>query len=88
MNYAGSYQVAENLRVGVGGYFLQQLSPHEVNGSEIPDSEEMAFAVGPAILMQRNTFTFRLTAAFDVATENRWDQSPIVNLTITKVWPR
>ncbi|MGX1022992.1 SphA family protein [Psychroflexus sp. MBR-150] len=88
VNYAASYNLGKEFRVGVAGYFLQQLSDHEIGGNSIPDSKEMAFAVGPAFFKQYKTFMFRLTVAFDVTTENRWSQAPFVNFTFTKIWPK
>jgi hypothetical protein len=88
LNYAASYNLGKEFRIGMAGYFLQQLSDHEIQGNSIPDSKEMAFSVGPAFFKQHKTFMFRLTAAFDVASENRWSQTPFINFTLTKIWPK
>ncbi|MCG2792747.1 MAG: transporter [Weeksellaceae bacterium] len=88
MNYGVSYNVGKEFRVGAAGYFLQQLTDHQIAGNSIPNSKEMAFAVGPAFFKQYKTYMFRLTAAFDVAAKNRWSQTPFVNFTFTKVWPK
>ena len=86
MNYSVSYEAAKNFRIGVAGYYLQQLSDHQINGVELPDSKERAFSVGPGFFYQHKSFLFRLTGAFDVMAENRFVQKPFINFTLSKVW--
>ena len=85
-NYSVSYELAKNFRMGVAGYYLKQLSDHQINGVAIPNSKETALSVGPAFYYQHKTFFLRLTGAFDVMTENRFEQKPFVNLTLSKIW--
>jgi hypothetical protein len=49
MNYATSYEVIHNIRVGFNGYWVQQLTDHEANGVRIPDSLERTVGLGGGI---------------------------------------
>jgi hypothetical protein len=39
INYATSYELFKNVRLGFNGYWLQQLTNHEINGVAIPNSK-------------------------------------------------
>ena len=86
INYGVSYMPYKDFRVGVTGYWLQQLTEHEIGGEKIPDSKEMALSVGPSFSYQHKTSTFKLTGAFDVSADNRFAQTPFINFTFSKVW--
>ena len=49
MNYAASYEVIHNVRVGFNGYWLQQLTDHKANGIAIPNSLERTVGLGAGI---------------------------------------
>lgn len=49
-NYAASYGVTDNLRLGINGYFLQMITDHKIDGHKIPDSKEKVFAIGPGAM--------------------------------------
>ena len=49
MNYAASYEVIRNIRVGFNGYWLQQLTDHKANGISIPNSLERTVGLGGGI---------------------------------------
>jgi hypothetical protein len=40
INYATSYELFKNAKLGFNGYWLQQLTNHEINGVAIPNSKE------------------------------------------------
>jgi hypothetical protein len=46
-NIAGSYEVADKIRLGVNGYFLHALNQDQTNGLAVRHSEVSAFAIGP-----------------------------------------
>jgi hypothetical protein len=48
-NYAASYEVVHNVRVGFNGYWLQQLTDHKANGIAIPYSLERTVGLGGGI---------------------------------------
>ena len=51
LNYASAYEVvAKKFRLGVNGYYLKQITDSQVNGQDIPDSEEQVFAMGPGAM--------------------------------------
>jgi anthranilate 1,2-dioxygenase (deaminating, decarboxylating) large subunit len=49
-NYATSYGVTDNLRLGINGYYLEQISNHQIDGHDIPNSRERLLAVGPGMM--------------------------------------
>jgi len=49
-NYAMAYAVTDVLRLGVAGYYLKQLDESELDDSDISDSEEEVFAIGPGLV--------------------------------------
>jgi hypothetical protein len=72
LNYSLTKEVlSPKLRMGLVGYYLQQLTEDEIESVKIPDSEEMAFAVGPVIWYNKGDFIFEAKTHIDVAVENR-----------------
>jgi len=72
-NFATEYEVlAKQLRVGLNGYYLQQVENSEVNGQEVPDSKERVLGIGPGALwsFSPDNHLF-LNAYFESAAENR-----------------
>jgi hypothetical protein len=50
-NFATAYEVIpKSLRIGLNGYYLQQITDTEVDGSSVPDSKERVFGIGPGLL--------------------------------------
>jgi hypothetical protein len=47
VNYAASHEITRNLRLGINGYYLQQITAHEIDGHEVPNSREKVLAIGP-----------------------------------------
>ena len=37
LNYAASYEVRKNFRLGFNGYWLQQTTDHRINDVAVPD---------------------------------------------------
>lgn len=72
LNYALTKEImSPRLRLGVAGYYVQQLTEDEINGAKINNSEEMAFAAGPVIWYNKGPFIFEAKTHFDVTVENR-----------------
>lgn len=47
-NFATAYElVPKQFRLGLNGYYLKQLTEDQKNGNDVPDTEQMAFAIGP-----------------------------------------
>jgi len=71
-NFAAAYGINKMLRLGVNGYYLQQLGDTEVDGVEEQNTEEMALAVGPGALLSFSEHTHLfLNAYFETDVENR-----------------
>ena len=49
VNYSVSYEVIRNLRLGFNGFWLQQLTDHQVNGRNVPHSLERTVGLGAGI---------------------------------------
>jgi hypothetical protein len=71
-NFTAAYEVLPGqLRLGLNGYYLKQLTASEVDGRDV-SGRERVFAVGPGLLwhLSRDSHLF-FNAYFETATENR-----------------
>lgn len=50
-NFASEYAVTKDLRLGVSGYWLQQITDTLANGVSVPGRRERVFALGPGALL-------------------------------------
>ncbi|WP_407367021.1 transporter [Xanthomonas campestris] len=69
VNFASSVKVSEQLRVGVNGYFLQQLKDNRTNGERVADSKRMQLYLGPGLSWRvdaKNLFNLNLYIPLDV----------------------
>jgi len=71
INYATSYEVRKNVRLGFNGYWLQQLTNHEINGVGVPNSKERTVGLGPGIQFGGGTIWFRLNGYVETDVRNR-----------------
>jgi hypothetical protein len=71
-NFAASYGLNQMVRVGVNGYYLQQLTETEVDGNDVDNSEEQVLGIGPGALVSfsQHTHLF-VNAYFESEVENR-----------------
>ena len=60
VNYATSYELWKNVRLGFNGYWLQQLTDHQINGSNVRNSKERTVGLGPGIQLGSGPVWFRL----------------------------
>jgi hypothetical protein len=70
-NYATSYEVIKNLRVGFNGYWLQQLTDHRINGQDVPNSKERTVGLGPGIQVGGNGLWLRVNSYIETDVRNR-----------------
>ncbi len=71
VNSATSYEVRKNVRLGFNGYWLQQLTDHEINGVAFPNSRERTVGLGPGIQLGGGTIWFRLNGYVETDVRNR-----------------
>jgi hypothetical protein len=70
-NYAVSYQVLENVRLGFNGYWLQQLTDDKINGASFANSKERTVGLGPGIQLGGRGLWFRLNGYMETSVRNR-----------------
>lgn len=71
VNFAGSYQFRNDLRVGISSYYLKQLNQHEANNEPLSNSLEEVFAIGPGLRYQSTLLTLHANAYFESSAKNR-----------------
>jgi hypothetical protein len=72
LNYAAAYAVTDSLRLGVSGYYLEQLEEDEYDGHSIDNTEEKVFAVGPGLVWHISPdVTFMGAINWESGAENR-----------------
>ena len=71
INYATSYELFKNVRLGFNGYWLQQLTNHEINGVAIPNSKERTVGLGPGIQLNGEGIWFRVNSYIETDVRNR-----------------
>ena len=71
MNYAASYEVWENFRIGLAGYLLYQLTDDKVDGNDIDQSRERVVSLGPGARYRIDTWTMTFNSYFEAEAENR-----------------
>lgn len=66
-NFSVSYAVIQDLRVGIAGYQLQQITDDKINGKDISGSRERVMALGPGVMYSknRNMFYFNVYQEFE-----------------------
>lgn len=71
VNYATSYALFNNVRLGFNGYWLQQLTNHEINGVAVPNSKERTVGLGPGIQLGSRGIWFRVNSYIETDVRNR-----------------
>ena len=85
-NYATSYEVMKELRVGLNGYWLQQLTDHQINGANISNSKERTVGLGPGVEFGGDGLWLRVNSYIETDVRNR-PAGVKVNVLITKAVP-
>ena len=71
INYATSYELFKNVRLGFNGYWLQQLTNHDINGISVPNSKERTMGLGPGIQLGGQGIWFRVNSYLETDVRNR-----------------
>ena len=71
MNYAASYEVHKNVRLGFNGYWLQQLTDDRINDVTVPYSKERTVGLGPGLQLGGQGIWFHLNAYMETDVHNR-----------------
>jgi hypothetical protein len=70
-NAALSYAVTPAVRVGMAGYWLEQLTDARVDGAAVPGGRERVGAIGPGLLATAGRFTAVANAYAELLAKNR-----------------
>jgi hypothetical protein len=84
-NGAASIAVVPELRVGVAGYFLRQITDSQANGRPVSGSQEQVAGLGPGLLVQGGAVEFVANVYAEFAVENR-PQGTRANAVVMAVW--
>lgn len=71
MNYATSYEVLKNVRLGFNGYWLEQLTDDRINNLAVPHSRERTVGLGPGLQFGSGTIWFHLDSYLETDVRNR-----------------
>jgi len=86
VNYATSYEVLRDFRVGFNGYWLQQLTDHQINGQDVPNSKERTVGLGPGVRFGGNGLFFSVNGYIETDVRNR-PEGIRVTFRISKTFP-
>ncbi len=72
-DYAVGYSAHPKVKLGVAGYFYQQVTDDEVDGVEQKDNRSRVFAIGPGVKFNfpENRLSFVFRPQFEMAARNR-----------------
>ena len=71
VNYATSYEVRKNVRLGFNGYWLKQVTDHRINNVDVLYSRERTVGVGPGLQLGGRDIWFRLNGYLETDVRNR-----------------
>ena len=71
VNYATSYELFKNVRLGFNGYWLQQVTDHRINNVDVPYSRERTVGLGPGLQLGGRDIWFRLNGYLETDVRNR-----------------
>ncbi|QTA81853.1 MetA-pathway of phenol degradation domain-containing protein [Desulfonema limicola] len=73
LNFSTAYElVPKKFRIGINGYYLKQITDTQADGSDVDNSREMVFGIGPGFVlhMTKDEHIF-FNAYFETDAENR-----------------
>lgn len=85
VNFASSYAIADNWRLGFSGYYLKQISDDKIDGSSLRNSREQVLALGPVAQFSYNGHFVYLNYFNETSVENRSKGSSF-SVRYSKVW--
>jgi hypothetical protein len=71
VNYAISYKVRNNVRLGFNGYWLQQVTDHRISNVDVPYYRERTVGLGPGLQLGGRDIWFRLNGYLETDVRNR-----------------
>jgi len=73
LNFATAYEILpQRLRLGINGYYLDQISDTQMNGNDVSDSQEKVLGIGPgAVFHYSKDLHFFFNVYFESGVENR-----------------
>jgi len=79
LNFASSFGVTKDVRLGVAGYFLTQFTDAKVDGRSVPNSREEVLAIGPGMVWEIGDGNYFMANAYhELYSENRPQGSQVV----------
>lgn len=72
-NFAMAYEIIpKQLRVGINGYYLKQITDTQMDGEDVPNRKEQVLGIGPGMVyhFSQNDHLF-FNAYFESSAENR-----------------
>lgn len=85
LNAASSYAFTPEVRVGVSGYFLRQVTPSRIGGSRTRGDEEQVAAIGPGVELSFGEFHLVANAYGEFAARSRF-RSWTGGVTLKRAW--
>lgn len=72
LNFATEYEVIPQLRLGINGYYLKQITDSQIDGNDISNSKERVFGIGPGAMYSFSKHDHLFANAYwETAAENR-----------------
>jgi hypothetical protein len=71
VNYATSYEIFKKVRLGFNGYWLQQMTNHQIDGRSVSNSKERTVGVGAGVQIGGGGLWFRMNSYLETDVRNR-----------------
>jgi len=66
-----SYEMLKGFRVGFNGYWLEQLTDHQIDDEDVPNSKELTVGLGPGVQFGGDGLWFRVNSYIETDVRNR-----------------